>query len=84
MILRADARESRPPPASIEDAAAIAAWFSEFREQQLVDVQWTRRKNVRKPRRLPPGTVLVKRFETIRVRPALPIVETGPSEGKFS
>jgi hypothetical protein len=38
----------------------------------MVDVQWTRRKNVRRARGAAAGTVLVKRFETVRVRPAAP------------
>jgi predicted ribosome quality control (RQC) complex YloA/Tae2 family protein len=50
----------------------VAAWFSEARSQSAVDVQWTRRKYVRRPRGAPPGTVVLKRFETVRVRPALP------------
>lgn len=72
VVLRNDERRPRPPRASLEQAAAAAAWFSESRNQGSVDVRWTRRKYVRKLRGAAPGTVRIKRFETVRVRPALP------------
>ena len=72
MILRNDERLASPPEASLRQAAAAAAWFSEGREQDQADVQWTRRKNVRKPRTAPVGTVVIKRSKTVRVRPAVP------------
>ena len=50
----------------------MAAWYSEARGHARVDVQWTRRKCVRRLRGAPAGTVKVKRFETVRIRPALP------------
>jgi predicted ribosome quality control (RQC) complex YloA/Tae2 family protein len=70
VILRNEERLTEPPHVSLRQAAAAAAWFSEAKNQELVDVQWTRRKNVRKPRAAPPGTVVVKRFKTVRVRRA--------------
>jgi predicted ribosome quality control (RQC) complex YloA/Tae2 family protein len=72
VILRNEERLAEPPEASLRQAAAAAAWFSEAREQGQVDVQWTRRKNVRKPRTSPLGTVVIKRFKTTRVRPGVP------------
>jgi predicted ribosome quality control (RQC) complex YloA/Tae2 family protein len=70
VVIRNPDRARSPDRATLLHAAAIAAWFSEARENDAVDVQWTRRKYVRKARGAPPGTVLVKRFETVRVRPA--------------
>jgi len=58
-----------PPRATLEEAARLAAWFSDARGNAVADVQWTRRKNVRRARGAAPGTVLVKRFEVLRVRP---------------
>ena len=72
VVVRNDARGSKPARASLTEAAGAAAWFSEAREQPVVDVQWTRRKYVRQIRGAPPGTVRVKRFETVRVRPRRP------------
>ena len=72
VVLRNGERRASPPAASLEQAAAAAAWYSEARREPLVDVQWTRRKYVRKRRHAPPGTVTVKKSETIRVRPRRP------------
>lgn len=72
VILRNEERLAAPPAASLRQAATAAAWFSEAKGQKWVDVQWTRRKNVRKPRTAPLGTVVIKRFETTRVRPTEP------------
>ena len=71
VILRNDARAPRPG-AALAEAAAVAAFHSEASSQPAADVQWTLRKNVKKPRGAKPGTVVLKRFETIRVRPGLP------------
>jgi predicted ribosome quality control (RQC) complex YloA/Tae2 family protein len=67
VILRNDERRSKPSRVALEDAAAAAAWFSGLRAQGTVDVKWTRRKYVRRARGAPRGTVILKRFETIRV-----------------
>ena len=72
VVLRNDGRSARPPERALEEAAAVAAHFSDARTQSAVDVQWTRRKYVRKAKGAPPGTVLLKKFETVRVKPALP------------
>jgi predicted ribosome quality control (RQC) complex YloA/Tae2 family protein len=77
VILRNPDRKARPSSAALAEAAAAAAWFSTAREDSLADVQWTRRKYVRKVRKGAPGAVIVKKSETIRVRPAAP----GPSAG---
>jgi predicted ribosome quality control (RQC) complex YloA/Tae2 family protein len=72
VVARNDERSTRPPNATLEEAAALAAWYSEARDSHRVDVQWTRRKYVRRPRGAKAGAVLIKRFETVRVKPALP------------
>jgi predicted ribosome quality control (RQC) complex YloA/Tae2 family protein len=75
VIIRNPERKARPSSTALTEAAAAAAWFSTAREHGLADVQWTRRKYVRKVRKGAPGAVIVKKSETIRVRPA----EPGPS-----
>jgi len=72
VVARNPDRRTRPPDATLREAAALAAWFSEGRAQEHVDVQWARRKYVRRIRGAGPGRVRIKRFETIRVRPGLP------------
>ena len=71
VIVRNEQRLKRPRKETLEDAAAAAAYYSDARMQTWVDVQWTRRKWVRKPRGAAPGAVLVKRSETIRVQPTV-------------
>ncbi len=70
VILRNDERKKAPDRRDLIQAAGVAAWFSEAKSQPVTDVQWTRRKYVRKLRGGPPGTVTVKRSETVRVRPS--------------
>jgi predicted ribosome quality control (RQC) complex YloA/Tae2 family protein len=72
VIVRNPRRAPRPPQATLEEAAAAAAYYSQARDQPAVDVQWTRRKFVRKLRGAPAGTVSVKRSMTVRVRPRRP------------
>jgi predicted ribosome quality control (RQC) complex YloA/Tae2 family protein len=72
VVARNDERRRRPPKATLEEAAAVAAWYSEARDSAQADVQWTRRKYVRRPRGARAGAVLIKRFETVRVKPGLP------------
>jgi predicted ribosome quality control (RQC) complex YloA/Tae2 family protein len=72
VVIRNPRRRSRVPEACLQEAAGLAAWYSGARGDDVVDVQWTRRKNVRRLRGAPPGTVQVKRFQTVRVRPSRP------------
>ena len=72
VVLRAEPGEKEPPGRSLEEAARLAAWFSDARHEAVADVQWTRRKHVRRPRSTPAGTVLVKKHRTVRVRPTPP------------
>ena len=72
VVVRSAGRGESPPRATLVEAATVAAWFSDARGSSQADVQWTRRKHVRRLRGAPPGTVVVKRSETIRVRPAPP------------
>jgi predicted ribosome quality control (RQC) complex YloA/Tae2 family protein len=77
VVLRNGAQRVRPPREELLEAAALAAWYSDARDQEYADVQWTRRKYVRRPRGATHGTVLLKRFETIRVRPGRPPTSDG-------
>ncbi|HEY5999357.1 MAG TPA: NFACT RNA binding domain-containing protein [bacterium] len=61
-----------PPAEAIAAAGAIAAWHSGARGQGMVDVAYTRRRNVRKVRGGPPGTVTLGESATVRVRPGVP------------
>jgi predicted ribosome quality control (RQC) complex YloA/Tae2 family protein len=67
-------RSDKEPPsrAEIEEAAGVAAYFSKSRGSTHVEVVYTLRKNVRKIRGAPPGTVRLADHQSVRVRPALP------------
>jgi predicted ribosome quality control (RQC) complex YloA/Tae2 family protein len=43
--------------------------YSGARHSGAVNVVWTRRKHVRKPRKAPPGTVVPDRVKTVFVEP---------------
>jgi predicted ribosome quality control (RQC) complex YloA/Tae2 family protein len=77
-VVRNPERKKALPPATLREAAALAAWFSDAKEEAQADVQVARRKDVRAARGAPPGTVILKRAATVRVRPEVP---AGLSEG---
>jgi predicted ribosome quality control (RQC) complex YloA/Tae2 family protein len=57
-----------PPARDLTEAAILAALHSGARNAQVVPVDWTRRKYVRKPRKGPPGTVVTEKTETLFVQ----------------
>ena len=57
---------------AIEQAAAIAAYYSKMKKSKLVPVTMCEGKYVRKPKGAPAGTVTVEREKTIYAEPALP------------
>ncbi len=61
-----------PDPATVKQAAAIAAWHSKARNAGTVPVSCTEAGHVSKPRGAKPGTVSIKREKKIKVAPALP------------
>jgi predicted ribosome quality control (RQC) complex YloA/Tae2 family protein len=72
--------EGNPPARDLAEAAVLAALNSKARTSGSVPVDWTRRKYVRKPRKSPPGQVLVERVKTLFVKPD-PAVEERLREG---
>ena len=71
-----DGKPTEPPMALLELAAGVASWLSKLRAQDRAEVHWTRRRHVRKPRKSPPGTVLLEHSQTLLVKPVPP-----PREG---
>jgi predicted ribosome quality control (RQC) complex YloA/Tae2 family protein len=57
-------------PATVEAAAALAAWYSAARDSGAVEVDVARRRHVRKIKGSRPGMVTYRNEQTIRVRPA--------------
>ncbi len=61
------------PPAVVEQAAAIAAYYSQRRNDTLCPVICTPKKHVRKPKGSVPGAVVVdKEEQVVMVEPGLP------------
>jgi predicted ribosome quality control (RQC) complex YloA/Tae2 family protein len=58
-------RGEEPSPELLVDAALLAAHFSDARGDTDVEVTWTRRRYVQKPRGAPPGSVRLLREKTI-------------------
>ncbi|MEQ9105750.1 MAG: NFACT RNA binding domain-containing protein [Rhodothermales bacterium] len=70
-VLRVKGRTDRPPRYIIEQAAAIAAYFSKARTSAMAPVMMTERKYVRKPRKAVAGAVVVEREEVVMIEPGL-------------
>lgn len=60
------------PATTLEEAAQLAAYFSEARHSSKVPVDYTRRKNVTKPTKARPGFVIYRDYQTILVKPTPP------------
>jgi len=57
------------PPATLAEAAALAAYFSKGRHSKNVQVDYTFKKYVYKPRGSRPGTVIYERCKTLTAAP---------------
>jgi hypothetical protein len=61
-------KEASCPPELLVEAAHLAAHFSDARDERIVDVQYTPRRYLRKPRGSAPGLVLVDREKVLVLR----------------
>ena len=61
-----------PDEAAIQEAAAVAAYYSQGRERGSVPVDYTAAGRVRKPAGARPGAVLYTSYRTVYAAPALP------------
>ncbi len=69
VVLRRDSKDEPVPQNVVERAASLAAWFSKQKHSTKVAVNYTEKRYVRKPRKAPPGLVMIEREKTIYVRP---------------
>jgi len=69
VVIRNPTREKDPPENVLTKAAQLAAYFSQARNSSKVEVHYTRRKNVSKPRKAKPGLVRLNEFKSIVVEP---------------
>jgi len=72
VILRLKEKGKRPPEKDIKRAASIAAWFSKAKHSNLVPVQFTEVRYLRKPKKGKQGKVILTREEVIFVHPEKP------------
>lgn len=72
VVIKYPNKSFEPSKSEIEESAAIAAWFSKARHDNLVPVIYTQRKYVRKPRKAKPGLVTVEREKSVMVTPRKP------------
>ncbi len=71
VLLRSQPRRE-PDKATLEAAAAVAAYHSKARRGGIVAVSCTQARHVSKPRGAPPGTVSIRKETVLKVRPSLP------------
>jgi predicted ribosome quality control (RQC) complex YloA/Tae2 family protein len=68
----ASAKDKKPPKHVLEQAAAIAAYFSKARSAKLTPVAYTQKKYIRKPKGAAVGAVIIEREEVLMARPHVP------------
>ena len=78
VVLKREGRKDNPSRKTIEEAAAIAAFYSKARNSTRAPVIYTLKKYVTKPRKAKAGLVTCTRETSIMVRPANPEPETPP------
>lgn len=71
VLLRCGEEKLDAQKSDLQEAAALAAWFSKMRQGGKVAVNYCLAQYVKKPRGAKPGTVTIAREKKITVRPAL-------------
>jgi predicted ribosome quality control (RQC) complex YloA/Tae2 family protein len=69
VVIRNPQREKEPPENVLTKAAQLAAYFSQARNSSKVEVHYTQRKHVSKPRKAKAGLVRLLEFKSIAVEP---------------
>jgi predicted ribosome quality control (RQC) complex YloA/Tae2 family protein len=69
IVVRNPGKEKDLDDATLVKAAQLAAYFSQARNSSKVEVHYTKKKHVTKPRRAKPGLVRLLEFKTIKVEP---------------
>jgi predicted ribosome quality control (RQC) complex YloA/Tae2 family protein len=69
VVVRNPTREKDLEDSILVKAAQLAAYFSQARNSSKVEVHYTKRKHVTKPRKAKPGLVRLLEFKTIKVEP---------------
>ena len=72
VVVRNPTRQQELPPATLSEAASLAAYFSYARGATKVNVHLTQVRHVRKPRGAAPGRVILKVARTVLAEPLSP------------
>jgi predicted ribosome quality control (RQC) complex YloA/Tae2 family protein len=72
VVLRNPAKLPVAPKQSLLEAAQLAAYFSQARNAPKVEIHYTQKRFVSKPRGAKPGLVRLKEYNSILARPQLP------------
>jgi predicted ribosome quality control (RQC) complex YloA/Tae2 family protein len=72
VVLRRAGRKDAPGKRVIEQAAAIAAYFSKSRTSGMAPVVYAEKRHVRKPRKAAPGLAVCTHEKVVMVEPRLP------------
>ncbi|MCL2845066.1 MAG: NFACT RNA binding domain-containing protein [Chitinivibrionia bacterium] len=72
LIIRRPKNAPMPPDEILRIAGGIAVFFSKAKNCGYVEVHIAEARYVRKPRKSPPGLVVVERYKTMRVSPVDP------------
>jgi predicted ribosome quality control (RQC) complex YloA/Tae2 family protein len=69
VVVRNPAKDKELDEAILLKAAQLAAYFSQARNSPKVEVHYTKRKHVSKPRRAKPGLVRLLEYKSVKVEP---------------
>lgn len=65
VVARNPTRENVVPQETLLDGATLAVYYSKLRGERKVEVTYTQCKNLKKPKKAPPGRVLVQSSKTV-------------------
>jgi len=71
VVLKKGERKKHPTPKAIQQAASLAAYYSQAKSSRKVTVIYTLAKYVKKSKNAPPGLVKVEKMKSILVEPKL-------------
>jgi len=77
VVLRNPQKLKAPPRLSLLEAAGLAAYFSQARNSSKVEVHYTQKRSVSKPKGSKPGLVQLRDYKSVSVKPGLPSPQPG-------
>jgi len=72
VLVRNTSRLQQPPPATLAQAASLAAYYSKARQSRNVQVHWTERRFLKKVKGGAPGKVLLTSYRSTTANPEIP------------